>query len=61
MPFLTPRYTPELVAASLLIATFASYVSLDLSTRVRSQDHAVARAWLLGGLLKYNFVSLFNS
>ena len=51
MPFLTPRYAPELVAASLLIATFASYVSLDLATRVRSQDRAVARAWWLGGSL----------
>lgn len=49
MPFLTRRYAHELVAASLLIATFASYVSLDLAARVRSQDRAVARAWWICG------------
>ncbi len=49
MPLLTPRYAPELVAASSLIATFASYVSLDLAARVRTQDRAAARAWWAGG------------
>ncbi|MDN3919748.1 putative bifunctional diguanylate cyclase/phosphodiesterase [Roseateles violae] len=51
MLFLTPRYAPELVAASLLIATFASYVSLDLAKRVRTPDLAVARSWWAGGSL----------
>src|SRR6218665_485502 len=49
MSYLTPRYAPELVAASLLIATFASYVTLDLTKRVRSTDRAVARNWWIGG------------
>ena len=49
MPFLTPRYDPGLVAASLLIATFASYVTLDLAKRVRSTDLSVARSWWIGG------------
>ena len=34
---------------SLLIATFASYVALDLAQRVRTRDVALARAWWAGG------------
>jgi diguanylate cyclase (GGDEF)-like protein len=51
MPYLTPRYAPELVAASLLIAVFASYVALDLSKRVRATDRSVARSWWVAGSL----------
>ena len=38
-----------LVAASLLIATFASYVALDLAKRVRAPDLTIARSWWAGG------------
>ncbi len=49
MPLLTPFYEPGIVLASVLIACFASYVTLDLAKRVRSTDAAVARIWWLGG------------
>ncbi|MBB4844638.1 diguanylate cyclase (GGDEF)-like protein [Paucibacter oligotrophus] len=49
MAFLTARYSPELVTASLLIASLASYVTLDLAKRVRSVDATAARTWWLGG------------
>jgi diguanylate cyclase (GGDEF)-like protein len=51
MPFFTPRYDPGAVAASVLIATFASFVALDLAKRVRAQDRALALAWWAGGSL----------
>jgi len=47
--FLTPRYDPWIVATSILIATFASYVALDLAKRVRIKDHGVALSWWIGG------------
>jgi signal transduction histidine kinase/ActR/RegA family two-component response regulator len=47
--FLLPRYDPWLVATSVLIASFASYVTLDLAKRVRGDDHAMARIWWAGG------------
>lgn len=43
------NYNPGVVALSFLIASFASYVSLDLAKRVRSQDRSIARAWLICG------------
>jgi len=49
MPFLTPRYDPWVVAASFLVACFASYVALDLAKRVRTLDRAVALSWWIGG------------
>ncbi|RQO55552.1 bifunctional diguanylate cyclase/phosphodiesterase [Paucibacter sp. KBW04] len=49
MVFFTARYSPELVAASLLIASLASYVTLDLAKRVRSVDATAARTWWMGG------------
>ena len=49
MAYLIPRYDPAIVAASLLIASFAAYVTLDLAQRVRAEDLAVARAWWIGG------------
>jgi len=49
MPYLPSSYSPSLVLASLLIATLASYVALDLARRVRSSDAAVARSWWIGG------------
>jgi diguanylate cyclase (GGDEF)-like protein len=47
--FLVPAYEPWTVAASVLLAIFASYVALDLAKRVRTSDRAVARGWLVGG------------
>jgi diguanylate cyclase len=44
-------YNQWVVALSFLIASFASYVALDLAKRVRSQDKTIARAWWLGGSL----------
>jgi diguanylate cyclase (GGDEF)-like protein len=49
--FLTPRYDPWIVVASLAIAGFASYVALDLSRRVRTRERGVAVAWWIGGSL----------
>lgn len=42
-------YNHWVVLLSFVIASFASFVALDLAKRVRSQDQAVARAWLIGG------------
>ncbi len=49
MPYLTPSYDPWIVAASVLIASFASYVTLDLTKRVRFHEGAAALAWWAGG------------
>ena len=49
MGYLTPRYDPSLVVASVLIASFASYVALDLAKRVRAAKRSVALTWWLGG------------
>src|SRR5688572_14073342 len=49
MAYLTPRYDPLLVVASVLIASFASYVALDLAKRVRAADGSVALTWWVGG------------
>ncbi|MCB1998445.1 MAG: diguanylate cyclase [Burkholderiaceae bacterium] len=48
---LPARYEPGVVALSMLIAAFASYVALDLARRVRGPDRASARAWIAGGAL----------
>ncbi|HSI61028.1 MAG TPA: MHYT domain-containing protein [Ideonella sp.] len=45
MAYLTPRYDPLLVVASVLIASFASYVALDLAKRVRAAERSVALTW----------------
>jgi len=49
MAYLTPRYDLWVVAASILIAAFASYVALDLAKRVRTKDRGVGRSWWIGG------------
>ncbi|MBI3369850.1 MAG: diguanylate cyclase, partial [Burkholderiales bacterium] len=51
MSFLSPRYDFVVVVASVVIATFASYVTLDLARRVRLNEPRVARNWWLGGSL----------
>lgn len=43
------HYDYLVVAISFLIATFASYVALDLAKRVRTPDRAIARGWWVGG------------
>lgn len=47
--YLPSSYDPWVVAASLLIASFASYVALDLAKRVRTRDRSVALSWWIGG------------
>jgi NO-binding membrane sensor protein with MHYT domain len=47
--YLVSNYQPGLVAVSLLVATFASYVGLDLAKRVRDQNKGVAFGWWAGG------------
>jgi NO-binding membrane sensor protein with MHYT domain len=42
-------YEYWLVAASVLIAVFASYTALDLAARVSTQEKIARWAWLLGG------------
>src|SRR5438874_11230515 len=49
MAYLTSNYDPWLVAASILVASFASYVTLDLAKRVRTKDRGVALSWWIGG------------
>jgi diguanylate cyclase (GGDEF)-like protein len=49
--FLTPTYDLRVVAASFFIASFASYVALDLAKRVRTPDRGVARTWWACGSL----------
>lgn len=39
------------MAASFFIASFASYVALDLAKRVRTGDRGIAIAWWIGGSL----------
>nr|WP_145545714.1 bifunctional diguanylate cyclase/phosphodiesterase [Variovorax boronicumulans] len=44
-------YNHWVVALSFLIASYASFVALDLAQRVRTQDRTIARAWHIGGSL----------
>jgi diguanylate cyclase len=47
--FLVPSYDAQVVGLSVLIATFASYVALDLARRVRTGDRLVALLWMTAG------------
>jgi diguanylate cyclase (GGDEF)-like protein len=49
MSYLPSTYDLRVVAASLLIATLASYVALDLAQRVRTRDSRIGVGWLIGG------------
>ncbi len=51
MSYLVSHYDPWLVAASIAIASFSSYVALDLARRIRAPDRAGAAAWRTGGSL----------
>jgi diguanylate cyclase (GGDEF)-like protein len=46
---LPASHDSQLVACALLIASFASYVALDASQRVRAADKRLCAWWLLGG------------
>ena len=46
---LSSSYDPWVVACSLLIASFASYVALDLAKRVRTRDRGIELNWWVGG------------
>ena len=43
--FMSSSYDPLVVAISFVIATFASYVTLDLARRVRVSGQTLARIW----------------
>nr|WP_315205479.1 EAL domain-containing protein [uncultured Albidiferax sp.] len=49
--FIVLRYAPGIVVLSYFIASFASYVALDLAKRVRTMDRVMARGWWAGGSL----------
>ena len=49
MTYLPSNYDIWIVAASLLIASLASYVALDLAKRVRSEDRKIAFIWWAAG------------
>ena len=49
--FAEVSYNHWVVALSFLIASYASFVALDLAQRVRTHDRAIARAWHIGGSL----------
>lgn len=51
MAYLAPTYHGPIVAASLLIAVFASYVALELTHRVRRPGRGAALGWVAGGAL----------
>jgi len=51
LDYLASSYNFTGVLASILIASFASYVTLDLAKRVRATDRGEALAWWLGGSL----------
>src|SRR5262245_6140312 len=46
---MTGGYSYWLVVLSLIVAIFASYTALDLSTRISASTGRSARLWLLGG------------
>ncbi|CAN5904576.1 bifunctional diguanylate cyclase/phosphodiesterase [soil metagenome] len=46
---LAASYYPWVVLVSVIIASLAGYVSLDLAKRVRTPDRGVAAAWWVGG------------
>ena len=48
---LASSHDPRVVLCSVLLAAFASFVTLDLARRVRTPDRAVARFWWAGGSL----------
>ncbi len=48
---LQTSYDAPIVWLSFLIAVFASYVALDLASRVRGPDRIGALAWVVGGAL----------
>ena len=48
MKFLHPSYDPWVVACSLLVASFATYVALDLAKRVRDAERPTATLWWIG-------------
>src|SRR3979409_706642 len=49
MAYLTSTYDLWVVAASILVASFASYVTRDRAKRVRTKDRGVALSWWIGG------------
>ena len=52
---LVGSYNFVLVAASYLIAAFASYVALDMAGRINATRGAVAHGWLTGGAIAMGF------
>jgi diguanylate cyclase len=52
LDFYVPRYDAGVVALSIGVAMFASYVALDLARRIHEQDRrGAALAWTVGGAL----------
>ena len=51
MNYLISRYNPQLVLTSVLIASFASYVALDLAKRMSASDFRVSLGWWAAGSL----------
>ncbi len=49
VPFMPVQYDLWVVGLSFLIASYASYVALDLAKRVRTTDRAMAMGWWIGG------------
>jgi diguanylate cyclase (GGDEF)-like protein len=47
--FLASSYDYEVVALSIIVAIFASYVALDLARRVHCQERRLAVVWVAGG------------
>lgn len=47
--YMLASYNPLVVAGSFAIAMLASYVTLDLAARVRTEQHRVGSAWRVAG------------
>lgn len=49
MPYLISTYDSKLVILSIIVASFASYVALNLAGRVTQSDGGTDKVWLAGG------------
>jgi diguanylate cyclase (GGDEF)-like protein len=49
LPYLISTYDSKLVILSILVASFASYVALNLAGRVTQNDGRTDKVWLAGG------------
>ena len=59
LAYLQPTYQPGIVALSVLVAAYASYVALGLARRVRVRDAYSTAEWTVGGVQQLKIDSSF--